>query len=90
VRACARELGIVLVPTPTYASWLNRIECHFGAMVGAVFAGSDYPSHAEIRIATAAYLRRRNAEARRDRGLRARARDARRVRRVAARRRAAA
>ena len=55
------------MPTPTYASWLNRIECHFGVMVKAVFAGSDYRDHDEIQAAAAAYLRRRNAEARRDR-----------------------
>ncbi len=59
--------AITLVATPTYASWMNRIECHFGVMVKAVFAGSDYRDHAEIQAATAAYLRRRNAEARRDR-----------------------
>lgn len=90
VLACARELRITLVPTPTYASWLNRIECHFGAMVKAVFAGSGYRSHDEIEAVTAAYLRRRNAEARRDRAARQRARDARRTRRRAARRAAAA
>lgn len=47
-------------------------------MVKAVFAGSDYRSHEEIENVTAAYLRRRNAEARRDRAARGRARDARR------------
>lgn len=90
VRARAKELRITLVPTPTYASWLNRIECQFGAMVKAVFAGSDYRSHDEIQAATAAWLRRRNTEARRDRQARQRARDARRARRAAARRLAAA
>lgn len=90
VRAWAKELRITLVPTPTYASWLNRIECQFGAMVKAVFAGSDYRSHQEIQAATAAWLRRRNAEARRDREARQRARDARRARRATARRFAAA
>ncbi len=90
VRAWAKELQITLVPTPTYASWLNRIECHFGAMVGAVFAGSDYRSHAEIQAATAAWLRRRNAEARRDRETRQHAKELRRMRRTRARQRAAA
>lgn len=59
-------------------------------MVKAVFAGSDYRSHDEIQAATAAWLRRRNAEARRDRQARQRARDARRSRRAAAHRLAAA
>ena len=31
-----------LVPTPTYASYLNRIECHFWAFVEFVIRGSDY------------------------------------------------
>jgi transposase len=90
VRAWADELGIVLVATPTYASWLNRIECQFGAMVKAVFAGSDYRSHDEIQAASGAWLRRRNADARRDRERRVTERDRRRARRAAARRLAAA
>ena len=90
VKARARQLHITLVATPTYASWLNRIESQFSAMVKAVFAGSDYRSHDEIQAVTAAYLRRRNAEARRDRADRQRARDVRRARRRRARRLAAA
>lgn len=58
--------NVELVPTPTYASFLNRIEAEFGVMVSFVFAGSDYRDHAEIARATSAYLRRRNAEARRN------------------------
>ena len=90
VRACAEELGITLVATPTYASWLNRIECQFGAMVKAVFAGSDYHTHDEAQAAAGAWLRRRNADARRDRARRASERDRRRAGRAAARRPAAA
>jgi transposase len=90
VRAVAKELGIILVPTPTYASWLNRIECHFGTMVKAVFAGSDYRSHDEIQAATRAWLRRRNHDARRDATARRAARQARRASRWAAARRLAA
>ncbi|HMK62887.1 MAG TPA: IS630 family transposase [Acidimicrobiales bacterium] len=86
VRALAFHLGIVLVSTPTYASWLNRIECHFGVMVKAVFAGSNYTDHDEIQAASSAWLRRRNAEARRDRDARRAARQARRRRRERARR----
>ena len=90
VRAVARQLSIILVPTPTYASWLNRIECHFGVMVKAVFAGSDYRDHAEIQTAVAAYLRRRNAEARRDHDERRAAQQARRRHRRAKQRLSAA
>jgi transposase len=89
VRAWAQALDITLVPTPTYASWLNRIECQFGAMVKAVFAGSDYHGHEEIQARAGAYLRRRNAEARRDRDRRLAERLARR-RRLATRRRLSA
>lgn len=84
VRGEADRLGITLVATPTYASWLNRIECQFGAMVDAVFAGSDYRDHDQIQAVCAAYFRRRNADARRHRDERTKLRDARR----AARRRA--
>jgi transposase len=86
VRTTARQLGITLVATPTYASWMNRIECQFGVMVKAVFAGSDYRDHAEIQAAVAAYLRRRNAEARRDRVQRRAAQQARRRKRLIDRR----
>lgn len=86
VRDSARRLGITLVATPTYASWMNRIECQFGVMVKAVFAGSDYRDHTEIQSAVAAYLRRRNAEARRDRVERRAAQQARRKKRLADRR----
>jgi hypothetical protein len=58
-------------------------------MIKAVFAGSDYRDHDEIRAATSAWLRRRNAEARRDWDARWAARDRRRARRAVNRRRAA-
>ncbi len=45
VRTWATEHNMELVPTPTYASWLDRIEAEFGVMVSAVFAGSNYQSH---------------------------------------------
>jgi transposase len=86
IRTWATNNNVTLVPTPTYASWLNRIECEFGAMVGAIFEGSDYASHDEIQAVTARYLRRRNADARRHREQRRTERDRRRRRRAAARR----
>jgi hypothetical protein len=46
---------------PTYASYLNRIECHFWAYVEFVIRGSDYASHDQLAEATRAYLRYRNA-----------------------------
>jgi transposase len=61
IRAWARTQRVRLVPVPTYASYLNRIECHFWAYVEFVIRGSDYQSHAELVEATRAYLRHRNA-----------------------------
>lgn len=66
VTSWAEGANVELVPTPTYASWLNRIEPQFGVMVKFVIAGSDYPDHAALQRAASAWLRRRNHEARRD------------------------
>lgn len=66
VRSWAGANNTELVPTPTYASWLNRIEPQFGVMVKLVITGSDYAEHAELQVQASAWLRRRNHEARRD------------------------
>jgi len=60
IRAWAAANRVRLVPVPTYASYLNRIECHFWAYVEFVIRGSDYASHDELAQATKAYLRHRN------------------------------
>ena len=61
IRAWAKANRVHLVPVPTYASYLNRIECHFWAYVEFVVRGSDYASHDQLADATRAYLRYRNA-----------------------------
>ena len=38
-----RDNNVELVFTPTYASFLNRIECHFWAINEFVVNNSDYP-----------------------------------------------
>jgi transposase len=86
VRAWAEANNAELVPTPTYASWLNRIEPQFGVMVKLVIAGSDYAHHEEFQRAASAFLRRRNHEARRDFADRQREKARRRERRAARRR----
>jgi hypothetical protein len=48
IRSWARANRVRLVPTPTYASYLNRIECHFWAYVEFVIHGSDYASHDQL------------------------------------------
>jgi transposase len=61
IRAWARANRVRLVPVPTYASYLNRIERHFWAYVEFVIRGSDYASHNQLAQATRSYLRHRNS-----------------------------
>jgi transposase len=46
--------------TPTNASWLNRIECHFGPLKKFALNNSDYRSHQEQQAAIRSYLLWRN------------------------------
>ena len=69
IKSFARRNRITLVFTPTYASFLNRIECNFAAYKEFVVNGSDFASHDELIAATSLYLRYRNH---RRKGLRAR------------------
>jgi transposase len=62
IRRWAVENNVGLLPTPTNASWLNRIECHFWAYVEFVINGSDYDDWTEFSKATQAYIRRRNRD----------------------------
>ncbi|MGQ9591342.1 MAG: IS630 family transposase [Planctomycetota bacterium] len=57
IRTWARENGVVLVFTPTNASWLNRIECHFAPLREFVLRNSDYHSHAELTKPIIQYVR---------------------------------
>ncbi|WP_407944498.1 hypothetical protein [Paenibacillus riograndensis] len=52
--------NVEFVYTPTYASWLNRIECHFGPLRKFVLEGSDFAKHQDLGLAIQAYLRWRN------------------------------
>lgn len=62
IRHWAGTHNVGLLPTPTNASHLNRIECHFWAYVEFVINGSDYPDWTTFSKATQAYLRRRNRD----------------------------
>jgi transposase len=64
IRAWAADPAnnVALLPTPTYASWLNRIECHFWAFVELVVNNSDYPDWATFDEAAHFYIRRRNRD----------------------------
>jgi transposase len=46
--------------TPTSASWLNRIECHFTALKKFTLDNTDYRTHEEMQAAIARYLEWRN------------------------------
>lgn len=64
VRDWAKHNRVSLVFTPTNASWLNRIECHFGALRKFVLHNSNYQSHEELGRAIRDYVRWRNANRR--------------------------
>jgi transposase len=62
IRRWAVKSNVGLIPTPTYASHLNRIECHFWAYVEFVVNGSDYANWSEFSMASRAYIHRRNRD----------------------------
>jgi transposase len=64
IRAWAARNRTELCFTPTYSSWANPIEAHFGPLRTFVVAGSNYPNHTVATRALHAYLRWRNANAR--------------------------
>ncbi|MBA3301105.1 MAG: IS630 family transposase, partial [Thermoleophilaceae bacterium] len=49
-----------LVFTPTYASFLNRIECHFWGIGEFVINNADYPDWDTLTKAMADHIRYRN------------------------------
>jgi len=63
-RWCAAH-NVELCFTPTYSSWANPAECHFGLLREFVLNNSDYSHHVELTHRLHAYLRWRN-EHRRD------------------------
>jgi transposase len=56
--------GVELVFTPTYASWANPIEAHFGPLRQFVIANSDHADHPALARAIRSYLRWRNTHTR--------------------------
>ncbi len=60
IRAFADANRIELVPTPTYASYLNRIESHFRPIQEFVFNNTDYPNWDTAQRAVANYITHRN------------------------------
>ncbi len=60
VRAWAEAANMELVATPTYASYLNRIECHFWGLGEFVVKNADYESWEQLSRAMAAHISYRN------------------------------
>jgi transposase len=60
IRAWAHANNVELVATPTYASFLNRIECHFWAVGEFVVKNADHPDWDALAKATADYIHLRN------------------------------
>jgi len=62
IRAFAATNNIELVPTPTYASFLNRIESTFGALDEFVCKNADYLDWDSFGYALAQHVRYRNSD----------------------------
>ncbi|SEM63705.1 DDE superfamily endonuclease [Streptacidiphilus jiangxiensis] len=78
IRRWARKNRVELCFTPTYASWANPIEAHFGPLRQFTIANSNHPVQTR---ALHAYLRWRNKNARHPDVLAAQRRERARVRR---------
>ncbi|GAA0402189.1 hypothetical protein GCM10009530_62630 [Microbispora corallina] len=64
IRAWAEKNKVRLLFTPTYASWANPIETHFGPLRQFTLANSSHRNHTVQTRALHACLRWRNAHAR--------------------------
>ena len=60
IRSFAAANRIELVATPTYASYLNRVECHFGPIAEFVVNNADYLDWDAFAYALAEHVRYRN------------------------------
>jgi transposase len=64
IRTWATGNKVELCFTPTYSSWANPIEAHFGPLRTFVVNGSNHPNHPVATRALHDHLRWRNANAR--------------------------
>ena len=60
IRSYADAHNIELVATPTYASYLNPVECHFSAITQFVVANADYLDWDAFAWALARHVQHRN------------------------------
>jgi hypothetical protein len=61
IRQWCEDNAVELAFTPTYGSWANPIEAHFGPLREFSINNSDHQSHAEMAKAIHGYIRWRNA-----------------------------
>ncbi len=80
IRHWAKKNKVELCFTPTYASWANPIEAHFGPLRQFTLANSNHRSHPAQTRALHRYLRWRNTNARHPDVLAAQRRECARVR----------
>lgn len=71
IREWAEKSNVELVFTPTYASFLNRIECHFWAIGEFVVKNADYPDWDTLTRAMANHITYRNGPHRNQRLIKA-------------------
>jgi transposase len=62
IRTFADDHNVELVPTPTYASYLNPVECHFSALTEFVVANADYLNWDAFAYALARHIAYRNGD----------------------------
>ena len=62
IRTYAASHNIEPVPTPTYASYLNPVECHFSAITQFVVANADYTNWESFAFALARHVPYRNGD----------------------------
>lgn len=80
IRGWAARNKVELCFTPTYASWANPVEAHFGPLRQFTLANSHHLNHTVQTWSLHAYLRWRNQNARRPDVLAAQRRECARVR----------
>ncbi|WP_347224612.1 IS630 family transposase [Streptomyces thermocarboxydus] len=80
IRRWAKKNKVELCFTPTYASWANPIEAHFGPLRQFTLANSNHRSHPAQTQALHRYVRWRNANARHPNVLAAQRRERARIR----------
>ena len=64
IREWANQHRVELCFTPTYSSWANPIEAHFGPLREFVLNNSNHPNHVVLTRRLHAHLRWRNTHAR--------------------------